>query len=588
MPSTGTQTLIKTIFEQWKIANVPLSSPNDAWELFTAWLLLKDNDLTLNEIELGVVDGENDGGADAIYTLLEGSIIEADSAIIENADTAREYPEGLTLELKVIQSKNNTSFPQSEITKLHSLLPRALDISRDLDELHEEVREEVREQLQIFRTALKNLLVRRPRISVHISIASQGVTRHIDSNVHGRAGRLKEDLRELLPMADIKVEFIGADELWKIYDTRSPETIELHCDEILTSGESYVALAPLDNYIRLICEKDYSIRRHLFDANVRDYEGQVAVNKEIMATLNDPMSPEFWWLNNGVTILCDGAHSVGKRFALNNIQIVNGLQTSHTIARWFKQTSESVGAEEPTAELAKRKILVRIIVADENSVRDSIIRATNRQTPVPEASLRATDKIQRQIEKYFESKGLFYDRRKGYYRNIGKDPARIVSISYLGQAMYALAYGRPEVARGKPNSLLAEDARYRQAFDATADLEIFYWTASVLRAVDSHLRSATSQMRYPERRYLSPVIAYATVVKALNSIPQHWTQLLPLTKREADFSDFEIESAAAIVKEGLDEFTKMHSTTPAEATKRQPFTLYLADKVLFGVVAGRT
>ncbi|MDA3627389.1 AIPR family protein [Saccharopolyspora sp. WRP15-2] len=579
MPPTGTQTLVRTVFDQWRSENLSNAPADDAWEIFSSWLLLKDNDLTLDIIQAGVVDGQNDGGIDALYTLLEGSVVERDTAIVENPDIAREYAEGLELELHIIQAKNRESFTQAEVTKLHSVLPAALDLGQDIGDLKDELREEVREQIEVFRSTLKHLLVRRPRVSINISIVSRGTTSTIDQNVHSRAKRLQGDVKDLLPSADVQVNFVGADELWQIYDSRPPETIKLECDEILTSGESYVALAPLDNYINLICEPDYSIRRHLFDANVRDYEGQVAVNKEILATLEDPQSPEFWWLNNGVTILCDDATGAGKQFSLRNIQIVNGLQTSHTVAQWFKKHKEA-GTLDRLDKAAKRKILVRIIVADNNSVRDSIIRATNRQTPVPEASLRATDRIQRQIEKFFESKGLFYDRRKGYYKNIGKDPGRIVSISYLGQAMYALAYGRPEVARGKPNSLLAEDARYKQSFDPGADLEVFYWAASVLRAVDSHLRSATSQVRYPERRYLSPFIAYATAVMALQKIPHHWTDLLALAREQKKFSDTELESAASSVKKCLDEYTRKYETTPSNATKRKPFTDYLANKLL--------
>lgn len=574
MPPTGTQTLIRTLFDQWRQANTPSMDANSAWEVFVSYLLLRDHDTTLDVIQTGIVDGSNDGGIDSVYTVLEGTVLEPDASILESPSAAKSYPEGLALELHVIQSKNTGGFSQTAVTKLQSTLPAALDISRPLASLAGELRPEVIERFEIFRTALTHLLVRRPRVSVSVYVASYGVADTAAENVYASVDRLRNDLDDLLPVAKVSVELIGAEDLWRLYDVRSPETLELECDELLSSGQSYIALAPLANYIGLICESDYSVRRHLFDANVRDYQGQVAVNKEISATLRDASSPEFWWLNNGVTIICDDAHTVGKRIALRNIQIVNGLQTSHTIARWFESELHKSG---DAAEMIKKKrLLVRVIVADEDAVRDQIIRATNRQTPVPDASLRATDKIQRQIERYFEARGLFYDRRKGYYRNMGKDPASIISIAYLGQAMYAVAYGRPEIARGKPNSLLAEEARYRQAFDENADLEVFYWAAQVLRAVDSHLQSPMSQTRYPERRYLSPVIAFATVTNALNEVPQHWTTLLPLVQEKRQFSDTELEEMAIVVKGALDKFTADHSTTPSDATKRQPFTQYLA------------
>ncbi|NYH77214.1 hypothetical protein FHR84_000528 [Actinopolyspora biskrensis] len=578
MASSGTETLVRTIFDQWRETNVSTMGKDDAWEVFVSWLLLKEYNVTLDDVQDGVVDGGNDAGIDSVYTLLEDTLLQHDSDIVEKNDVAKEYREGLNLELHIVQAKNRNAFSQNEVTKLQSILPQALDLSQELSELKREIREETRERLEIFRQTLTNLLTRRPNLSIKVWFASRGLTDNINPNVTDRAKRLRRNLEEVLPNARVNVEFTGAGELWKTYDSRSPDTLDLHCDEIMTSGESYVALAPLENYISLICEpgSDFSVRRHLFDANVRDHQGNVAVNKEIMSTLEDQSSPEFWWMNNGVTILCDEAHSVGKRFALKNIQIVNGLQTSYTIASWFKKINELDGDSQPLQEARNRKILVRIIVADNDIVRDRIIRATNRQTPVADASLRATDRIQRQIERYFESNDLFYDRRKGYYRNLGKDPGKIISISYLGQAMYAIAYGKPEVARGKPNSLLAEEARYKQAFDPGAGLQIFYWVAQVLRSADAHLQSV-SQARYPERRYLAPFVAYAAVTKELGYASNHWNKLSNLVESGRKFSGDEIEEAARLVKDSLDRFTEVNSTTAADATKRQAFTQHLAE-----------
>ncbi|QTR05395.1 AIPR family protein, partial [Saccharothrix algeriensis] len=84
-------------------------------------------------------------------------------------------------------------------------------------------------------------------------------------------------------------------------------------------------------------------------------------------------------------------------------------------------------------------VLVRILVTSDEATSDKVIRATNRQTSVPDASLRATDEVQRKIEAHFASAGWYYDRRKNYYRNIGKSPDRIISIPLLGQAVMGVA-----------------------------------------------------------------------------------------------------------------------------------------------------
>jgi hypothetical protein len=91
LPPTGTQTLVKTVFAQWHEANVPTMRADDAWEVFTAWLILKDSNLTLDVVREGVVDGSNDAGVDAVFTLLEGTALEPDSEIVEKSGVAREY-----------------------------------------------------------------------------------------------------------------------------------------------------------------------------------------------------------------------------------------------------------------------------------------------------------------------------------------------------------------------------------------------------------------------------------------------------------------------------------------------------------------
>lgn len=74
------------------------------------------------------------------------------------------------------------------------------------------------------------------------------------------------------------------------------------------------------------------LKEYLFESNIRDYQNKTAVMFNIEATLIDPKKEnDFWWLNNGITILADEGSLIGKTFSLDNIQIVNGLQTSHSI-----------------------------------------------------------------------------------------------------------------------------------------------------------------------------------------------------------------------------------------------------------------
>jgi len=50
-----------------------------------------------------------------------------------------------------------------------------------------------------------------------------------------------------------------------------------------------------------------ALQRHIFEANVRDYQGSTEVNQEIRGSLANAGKEDFWWLNNGVTVLASKA-----------------------------------------------------------------------------------------------------------------------------------------------------------------------------------------------------------------------------------------------------------------------------------------
>jgi hypothetical protein len=105
------------------------------------------------------------------------------------------------------------------------------------------------------------------------------------------------------------------------------------------------------------------LRRNIFESNVRDYQGATQVNEEISKTLGTTAGPEdFWWLNNGVTILCGSATHSGKILTIEDPQIVNSLQTSNEVYKNFSKKGILTDDE--------RNILVRVIVPTDGDSRD--------------------------------------------------------------------------------------------------------------------------------------------------------------------------------------------------------------------------
>ena len=97
------------------------------------------------------------------------------------------------------------------------------------------------------------------------------------------------------------------------------------------------------------------------------------MNDAIARTLGETTKVEdFWWLNNGVTILCSKATHSGKILTIENPEIVNGLQTSRELHN-FSCT--------PPPEDDGRNILIRVIQPSSPESRDRIIKAV----PFPKA-----------------------------------------------------------------------------------------------------------------------------------------------------------------------------------------------------------
>jgi hypothetical protein len=72
------QIILQQIIQQ-KIEEME-SKPTESefFERFVSEQILKNYDLSYDEIESGIVDGGNDGGIDAIYTLINGELINID------------------------------------------------------------------------------------------------------------------------------------------------------------------------------------------------------------------------------------------------------------------------------------------------------------------------------------------------------------------------------------------------------------------------------------------------------------------------------------------------------------------------------
>lgn len=182
----------------------------------------------------------------------------------------------------------------------------------------------------------------------------------------------------------------------------------LSLDKIEQVEQSYLGYLPCEEYLKIITDTHGNLRRRLFYENVRDYQGNNNVNNEIRGTLtSEDLKAKFILLNNGITIVSKHLKSLGSNaFEMRDFQIVNGCQTSNEIFN-AKETIRDV------------LVPVKIIHTTNPDLISLIVKATNRQTPVPEEAFIALERYHKRLQMLFDTYSqempisLHYERRSG-------------------------------------------------------------------------------------------------------------------------------------------------------------------------------
>lgn len=468
------QIVLDTLLQQTRLEVAPDMPSDEYFEIFVSEQVLKDYDLSFDEIQSGIVDGGGDGGMDAIFVFANGDLVHEDTDLSQIKKHA-------TLELVIIQATTSNGFSETRLHTLTASTVDLLDLSKDPDAFAALYNDSVRKTICLFREKHASLIPRFPTVHLRYVLAARASAVH--PNVKTRAERLKEAVHGLFSNAQCDVEFLGNTALLQLARRRIQTSYKLPLIESFGTAAQvgFVCLVRLTDYFKFISSESGSLQRHLFEANVRDYQGSTEVNQQIKMTLADGADEDFWWLNNGVSIIASKADLTSKTLTIQDPQVVNGLQTSTEIHNHFAGGGKK---DDP------RMLLVRVIVPVDQASRDKIIKATNSQTKIPSASLRATDKIHRDIEEYLKPRGLYYDRRKNFYRNQGFAVEKIVGIAYLAQAVMAIALHRPDNARSRPSSLLNRDDDYRQVFDPEQPIALYLVCAQLMKRVEANLRAA--------------------------------------------------------------------------------------------------
>jgi hypothetical protein len=497
--------LIDGIIDDRIEQKLPSEKRDEAFEYFSFEQILKEYDLSYDEIIQGSVDGRNDGGIDGIFILINGHVL-------ADPETFKWPKSGSILEAWIITCKHHDTFKQAPLDNLAASIVELLDFTVESTALQGDYSEQILRYRENLKLAYRKVSPRLSQFTINFCYASRGNTNEMGDSIISRANQITTIAKEAFGNSSSQFYFFGSTELIDLNRKTPNFSLEFPFIDDLSSGETYILLVNLKDYYSFI-QDNGKLRRYLFDSNVRDFMGLNRVNEDIRETLSNIDSPDFWWLNNGVTILGTGASVIGKIIQIQDIQIVNGLQTSESIFRYFEN-----GGDDPQ----NRSVLVKVIVSKDNKVRDAIIRATNNQTTVELSALHATDKIQRDIEDILKRNDYYYERRTNYYKNIGASSARMVTPLFLASGFVNLILKAPDQASRLRSKFMRSESSYEKVFSAETDLNVWLPIAHILKYTDAFLESirpignGASENFLKSKRQLLSFITISRIFKTFN------------------------------------------------------------------------
>jgi len=256
------------------------------------------------------------------------------------------------------------------------------------------------------------------------------------------------------------------------YDTNNPSVIKYYASELkgLVCTVSAYEIAEIVNN---------DPEGYVFDSNIRKYKGKKGVNKDILRTATSlETAYQFWFLNNGLTIVCDSFDPVTDpdhpHVKIRNMQIVNGCQTATTLA---------VAAKDKTLSKDTR-VIVRIYETSDVSLVDKIVLTTNNQNRITARDLKSNHPTQFDMERGFVKYGLFYERKPYQYKK-DVEASKVAVNEVVAQSYLAIVLKKISDASRRKYKIW--DEYFDDIFAGHSEVESYVFCFLVYKHVESWL-----------------------------------------------------------------------------------------------------
>lgn len=445
---------------------INLLDDEDKFNILSTLTVLNHNNIENNIEDIeedNITDGDRDLGIDSLAIYINNVLIKA----IEDVEEISNFiKSSWKIKIFLIQSKFNSKWPTEVLKNFASYLSMFL-LGDKLD-----MNENLKSKQDILQRIWNKMAIN-SYVELNINICNIGNLNDIKDNkqFENSKNALIKSLNNISYLKLIKInerdlEFIKENVNKKPF-LKEIKFIKIEKDSFSKiDNDGYIILSNIYDYYSFITENK-EIIDSIFEENVRDFQQNSSVNSNIERSLKEDTNLDFWWLNNGITIIAEDIGSdVNSCIKIQNPQIVNGLQTSYSIYHYMNQIKEEERIKE------RRKILIKIIKLNNEEIAEKIIAASNTQNSMNYATLRANSPILKSLEYDFRAHDLFLERRKSFYKNRSQDKNKIISTDFLAKYYVAVKKRNPSVAKNRTIIFFRDSENFNDIFQEKNKFEI--------------------------------------------------------------------------------------------------------------------
>jgi hypothetical protein len=298
-----------------------------------------------------------------------------------------------------------------------------------------------------FKSKLNFLIEQKPQVNIKAKIIY--VSNPIDLKLFNndtfkvRENALRQALKNYFWIRNdnsVVIEYYNDQTIYDEYENQSKASLVV-CSNInfveispLVQCNDYGAIAfgvvKIGELMKILYNSELQKDNELYGYNVRDAIKDSTINTKIKDSISNN-GDMFLLLNNGVTIVVDKYERRGERgMYLENIRIVNGCQTCHSILTICKNKTDYNNIN----------VAIRIVETQNENISGKITYSSNNQNPVSKENLFAIEPKIFELEKSYKDffvehyqknllKKVLLERRQGQFNNTSE-----LFIDMLAQA----------------------------------------------------------------------------------------------------------------------------------------------------------